>query len=194
MTELSTLRPPLPSRWVTEIFKRMQGRYGSQWVSKWATNEKGPTGDVGMQNALDTWADELSGFLDKPECIKYALEVWNGAFPPSLPEFRELCREYGRRKQQDALKLEHKLSPEEREQQRAMAEKVASSVKKPESFDDLAWAKKPKSQHAADAVRKEAAEGNQVMSEIYIGLIAEGICSAVGKLLKRWDGACFVKG
>jgi hypothetical protein len=188
MTELSTSRPPLPQSWVSEIFKRMQGRYGSVWMGKWATGEKTATGDAGVENALATWADELSGFFDKPECIKYALEMWNGAFPPSLPEFRELCRDYGRRKQQETLKLSHKLTPEEREQQKAMADKIAGAVKKPEAFDDLAWAKKPRSHHAAASIYAEGKAGNAVMQEIFAGHVASGVMEINGKLLKRWDG------
>lgn len=191
----STSRPPLPSRWVSEIFRRMQGLYGSRWADLWRTGQTNAQGlDDGMQNAMEVWGQELSGFADQPECIKYALEVSSGkAFPPSLPEFREHCREYGRRKQQDTMKLEHKLTPEEREQQKAMAEKIASAVKKPESFDDLAWAKKPRSHHAASAIYSEAKAGNSVLKEIFDDLVTRGWMEATGKLLKRWDGVAEVK-
>lgn len=194
MTEQLISRPPLPLSWVAKIFYRMQGRYGSMWVDKWRTGETGANGvDAGVANAMEVWAEELSGFADKSECIKYSLDVAAGnKFPPSCPEFLELCRECARRKISDALKLEKKITPEEREQQKLMADKIAGAVKKPEEFDHLAWAKKPRSQFALDAIRLEIKNGNRVLVEVVDRLIADGIASRDGKLLKRYDGAMFL--
>jgi hypothetical protein len=117
---------------------KMQGLYGSLWIDKWRLGSVGPDGlDEGMKNAMEVWADELSGFADTPEAIAHAIAVCAAdQYPPNLPQFREHCRDYMRRNQRDILKLEHKLTPEERAQQKAMADKVADLVKSWSKHED----------------------------------------------------------
>ena len=49
------------------------------------------------------------------------------------------------------------------------------------------WARTPRSQFALDAVFSEAKRGNRPMESIRDQLIADGIATEGGKLLKRWD-------
>lgn len=109
----------------------MQGLYGNLWVDKWRSGSTGPDGlDDGMKNAMEVWADELSGFAETPEAIAHAITVCAAEqYPPNLPQFREYCREYLRRNQRDILKIGHTLTTEERARQKEMADKVAELVK-----------------------------------------------------------------
>lgn len=86
MAELSTLnqnRAPLPEKWVERIFTIMAGRYGSKFTDAWRGT------DPKMVKAI--WADDLAGFSDRE--IKRGLDSCRDRdWPPTLPEFRKLCR------------------------------------------------------------------------------------------------------
>ncbi len=177
----------------------MQGRYGSKWIDLWRTGETDSEGfDVGMSNAMQMWGQDLSGFADKPQCIQYALDAMSTSpFPPTLPEFREVCRDHARRAAHESpKKLGHKLSEEDREKQAEMASYVAAAVKSMPKRDEdsagLSWATHPRSQFAAAQVCLEAADGNATMRRIKGELIAQGVIAADGKLLKKWDGTQFI--
>lgn len=57
----------------------------------------------------------------------------------------------------------------------------------------LLWAKRPASQVAASSVFEEAQKGNRVMESIKATLIADGICTESGRLLKTWLKGGFVE-
>lgn len=91
-------RRPLPDSWVERIFDRMQGLYGSLWLDRWRSGEtieqNGVRFDRGLLLAKATWGEELAGFADQPERISRALEGCRHCrFPPTLPEFLDLCRQ-----------------------------------------------------------------------------------------------------
>ncbi len=85
----------LPPHWVAEIFRRMQGGFGSAWVSRWQSGEKNESGiDTGLANAMITWGEELGTFGAEPKRLKYALDTAVGkASPCSLGEFKQMCRD-----------------------------------------------------------------------------------------------------
>jgi hypothetical protein len=177
----------------------MQGRYGSKWIDLWRTGETDEQGyDTGMSNAMQMWAQDLSGFADKPQCIQYALDAMSAnPFPPTLPEFREVCRDHARRSANESpKKLGYKMTEEDREKQAEMASYVAAAVKSMPKRDEdsagLFWATNPRSQFAASQVCLEAADGNAAMRRIKGELVAQGILSSDGKLLKKWDGTQFI--
>ena len=60
-----------------------------------------------------------------------------------------------------------------------------------DSLDPMMWAKRPKSQTAADLL-KSGVSSDRRMEEIWRQHIADGICAEYGKLLQRWDGLRFV--
>lgn len=60
-------------------------------------------------------------------------------------------------------------------------------------LDPLLWAKKPRSQTALDYVCRGAAEGNADLKSILEKLIADGVCTDKGRLLRRWDGIGWVQ-
>lgn len=141
----------LPASWVDRIFTRMQGLYGSMWVDRWRTGEQHPKGgDLGMLNAKATWAEELAGFAEIPECIGKALDTCrNKQFPPTLPEFLDLCRQAHQPK--PVLLPAPALTPEQIAARRAKAEAEARKVaeKQRKGFDGLGWAKKLRDRYLA---------------------------------------------
>lgn len=80
----------LPDAWIRRIFDHMSCTYGSKFFDLWS----GQDGDV----VRAFWASKLGGFHDKPDAIKLALEALDERiFPPTLPEFLEMCRTAARR-------------------------------------------------------------------------------------------------
>ena len=101
---------PLPDAWIQKIFSTMQGYYGARWLNMWKLNQTLPNGeDVGIVNAMRTWAENLGGFADHPECLKHALKILPSE-PPTLPQFLEMCR---KAPLEQPKALEHKLTDED---------------------------------------------------------------------------------
>jgi len=124
----------------------MQGNYGSRFLNQWKTGQQLPDGsDVGIKNAMATWAKKLAGFADMPDAIKAVLD-YLPPDPPSLPEFVNLCREAGRRRGESMQKIEHKQTAEEKAKAEQFAKKLASTVIG-NRHDFKAWAKKLKARH-----------------------------------------------
>lgn len=71
---------PLPFPFVERIHQRLQVRYGSAWVSKWAGIDK--------EAIQADWADALDGM--SVESIRKAFENLPPDFPPTATAFRAL--------------------------------------------------------------------------------------------------------
>lgn len=63
------------------LFASFYMRYGRQWLDMWPT----------MTGVMETWAKELTGI--HPKQMERALEHL-GKFPPTLPEFKALCKQF----------------------------------------------------------------------------------------------------
>ncbi|MCL4822584.1 MAG: hypothetical protein KJZ57_00070 [Anaerolineales bacterium] len=78
---------PLPSAWVDRLFSRLAAFYGSQKLATmWV--------DADMAEVKAVWAEQLGRF--EPASISAALQrlIDSGnQWPPTLPEFIELCRQ-----------------------------------------------------------------------------------------------------
>jgi len=92
MSSLPSARPgadrqPLPAAWIDRLFARFTAFYGSQKVgTMWV--------DAGMAEVKAVWAEQLARF--EPASIAGALQrLVDGGnqWPPTLPEFVELCRQ-----------------------------------------------------------------------------------------------------
>ena len=174
----------LPEPWVKKIFSTFEGRYGTLFKDRW----KG----CDLDNVMQTWREELSGFADQPERIGYALKsIADQQFPPTLPEFIAACRAAPKK---EVPALQHKTTAEEIERAKELAHKAAASVK-PKEFDGLLWAKKPKSQKAMDMISdaKKHAGRFPALSAVFDQLVVDGVCNEAGKLLNRWDGLGWVR-
>ena len=101
---------PLPDAWIQKIFSTMQGYYGARWLNMWKLNQTLPNGeDVGIVNAMRTWAENLGGFADHPECLKHALKILPSE-PPTLPQFLDMCR---KAPLEQPIALTHKLTEDD---------------------------------------------------------------------------------
>lgn len=74
----------LDSRWVDAIHARLLVRYGSAWLNMWA--------GVSPELVKADWAEQLAFFADHPEAIKNALDNLPADKPPTVVQFRMLCR------------------------------------------------------------------------------------------------------
>jgi hypothetical protein len=92
--------------------------YGTLFFDKWR--------DVAPEMLKAAWAEELAGFADRPDAIKYALDLMlESKFPPSLPEFLADCR---RAPAPVVRQIEHKLSPEEIAHNKARLKLIAENL------------------------------------------------------------------
>lgn len=100
-----------PAKVISRLWQRMQQMYGHSWHSAYGATDDG-TWAVGL---ADFTAEEIG--LGLRRCLDR-----NSSFPPSLPEFRALCRP--KQKRENAAMyhipppdrmLPHKLTDEERE-------------------------------------------------------------------------------
>ena len=76
----------LPSEWIDRLFARFGAMYGAQWAEKWRGFD--------IDEVKATWAENLSGVSG--DQLRRALDhaKSNCAFPPSLPEFLGICRQF----------------------------------------------------------------------------------------------------
>lgn len=74
----------LPSRWVDALFAKLTVTYGQEFLRRWE--------GVPMDTVKADWAAELAGYENRPEAIKYALGNLPLDKPPTVLQFRELCR------------------------------------------------------------------------------------------------------
>lgn len=84
--------PPsaLPPEWVKRIFEVMACTYGSKFLDMWANQD--------TEAVRSYWGARLVGFAGQPQAIKQALEALEERpYPPTLPEFIDLCRSASRR-------------------------------------------------------------------------------------------------
>lgn len=80
----STLRPsPLDRSVVEYIFEKMVKAYGSQFADKW--------GAIDPVELKEDWAEALAGFT-QVEIERGIASLSKCGFPPSRPEFVQLCR------------------------------------------------------------------------------------------------------
>lgn len=59
-------------------------------------------------------------------------------------------------------------------------------------LDPLAWAKFPRSANALDYVIQASKTGDERFVETLAGHVRDGVCSASGKMLRRWDSGQWV--
>ena len=82
VTNLSTSRQ-LPASWINALFEKMSMSYGKKFSDQW--------GAVDPAKMADFWAIELAGYTG-PELSRGVVEMGSKDWPPSLPEFKRMCR------------------------------------------------------------------------------------------------------
>lgn len=176
---------------VTKLFGRLQGIYGTSFTSKFSTGVNAKTGiDDGWENAKAVWAEDLAGYVDRLEIIAAALKHVDPDRPPTSRQFMQLCNEQAKHAElrQPQKALPYVPTADDRERAKAMANQAANAMRRnPDEHDPLLWAKRPKSQTAMDMVI-DGAKTSAALRNVLDQLVATGVVSAAGKLLKRYKG------
>lgn len=186
--ESSMSRPHLPRPLVVEIFQTMQGNYGSRFLNQWRTGQIIDGGehhgkDAGLVNAMAFWGMKLAGFADKPECIRRVLNRLPPD-PPSLPQFAELCSQAPAN---EKPAIQHKLTSEDHQRMADAAREAKRAVEKASAEKVEFWATHPRSaKHLRDIF--DAAKKVPKFQACIDEMVANGICTREGKLLKRYAG------
>jgi hypothetical protein len=74
----------LPPHWVDRIFEKLAVTYGREFLGRWD--------GIPIENVKADWAHELAGFAHLPEAIAHALKNMPADKPPTVLQFRDMCR------------------------------------------------------------------------------------------------------
>ena len=131
------------SKAVRWLFVLLQGYYGSLFLAKWSTGVKDGGGrDLGIRAAMRVWDEQLARFqADVVTAATGRLLETNPEFPPTLPQFVQLCQAAAPRKSFAEEQGWPLLAPPE------PAKPVAVSVKPKNDGKD--WARRLVARHEA---------------------------------------------
>lgn len=79
----STSTTPLPTSWVEKLLHKMLLSYGKKFTDQW--------GATSTDELVGHWAQELAGYLPI-EITRGLKALETREWPPTLPEFKKLCR------------------------------------------------------------------------------------------------------
>lgn len=191
-----TTSPALPDHWVAKLFGELQGNYGKKFISMWASGVMVNGEDSGLLIARKTWAKKLAPWISRGDVIRAVLDNLPPTKVPDLPEFEDRCREMAKemaRKQREAESTANAIgyapTPEDIERQRAAAAALAETARAKTvvaGVSSMDWARKPGSQIALDAITDEVKRGNKTLGRVFDELVAEGVATPEGVLLKRY--------
>lgn len=74
----------LPMAWVEKLFEKLAMIYGHQFLGRWS--------GLDLAKVKADWSHELDGLEKRPKAITYALQNLPTDNPPTVLQFRELCR------------------------------------------------------------------------------------------------------
>lgn len=115
-------------------------------MDMWRSGQADTNGDdVGLQNAMDMWAEKLAGFRERPDAIRRVLDTLP-KHPPTLPEFVELCRTSCPKQEVKALPAPE-VPPSVIEARQAEAQAIAARVAG--NVPGKAWAHKLRARYLA---------------------------------------------
>lgn len=75
---------PIPDSWIDRIFDKLTMVYGHQFIGRWS--------GLDLNKVKADWAHALDGMESHPKAIAYALQHLDPDQPPSVLQFREICR------------------------------------------------------------------------------------------------------
>lgn len=75
---------PMPAYWIDKIFDKLTMVYGHQFIGRWS--------GLDLSKVKADWAHELDGIENRPKAIAYALQHLDPDNPPTVLQFREICR------------------------------------------------------------------------------------------------------
>lgn len=75
----------LPAPWVNRIFDKLTLVYGHHFIGRWS--------GMDLDTVKADWGKELDGMERHPEAIRHALQHLPSEKPPTVLQFRDLCRQ-----------------------------------------------------------------------------------------------------
>lgn len=129
----------LPTKWIDKIFEKLTLIYGRDFTSRYD--------HISITDVKTEWGGFLSGFIDHPEAIAFALDNLPDTKVPNVLEFRALCRQ--------APKFSSALLPAPKADPGVVTEQLrkmtASAFKTPKdergNVDHKLWARRLKQRH-----------------------------------------------
>lgn len=94
-------RDALPVEWIDRVFQKLSVRYGRTFMARWD--------GIDEELVKADWAEQLGGFLARPDCLAYALDNLPTDRPPTAGQFRELCN--AKPESQEVARLDWKRGP-----------------------------------------------------------------------------------
>lgn len=128
----------LPAAWVDRIFTRLTLVFGRDFMARYDGLE--------IADVKAEWADDLAGYQQAPDAIKYALEHIPSDKPPTSLQFRDLCR---RAPQYVPKALPAPASSPDPE----IVKAVRQAFKPVTGYGDKAWAEKLRARIEAKDIR-----------------------------------------
>jgi hypothetical protein len=139
----------MSTTWADRLFLRLAAIYGHQKLSAmWPSDD---------QEVRQTWEEQLRRF--SPEVLRKAIQALLDAgreWPPTLPEFVAICRQFTRPEQADVPVALPPPSASEVATAAKQLQSIAEVVTKPPGWDYLSWARRPKSAQAVWLLQREA--------------------------------------
>ena len=74
----------VPIEWIDRIFEKLTIVYGRDFMDRWR--------GLSIADVKTDWAHELAGFERWPEAIKFGLQNMPSDKPPTVLQFRDICR------------------------------------------------------------------------------------------------------
>jgi hypothetical protein len=128
-----------PTPWADRLFARFSALYGApKLASNWPADRAG--------EVRQAWEEQLRRF--SANTLRRALQALIDAgreWPPTLPEFVALCRDFHRLEQSAAPAALPPPTPTEVAQATETIDRIAAGMAKPPAWDHLTWARQPRS-------------------------------------------------
>ena len=135
-------RSALPDSWIGRVFDHMSGLYGSRFADLWRGTDP--------ETVRRMWDEKLAGFREMPGAIKEALDSLDSKpYPPTLPEFLQMCREAAPRHLNKPVMLSYTQTPEDRAKAQEIARTVVEKIVETDNREHKAWAKRLKARDEA---------------------------------------------
>jgi hypothetical protein len=129
----------VPIEWIDRIFEKLTIVYGRDFMDRWR--------GLSIADVKTDWAHELAGFERWPEAIKFALQNMPPDKPPTVLQFRDICRKAPAK---ELPKLpEPKADPDRLNKAIAELSVAKANFKAESKIDHKAWAKRIMARHAA---------------------------------------------
>lgn len=171
-----------PDPWLASIeklFQRFEDFYGAKWAAAY--------GGFPRDRVLRTWARELRGFAEHPECLRYATKsVCESPFPPTLPDMLAAARRAPRAPTAPAEPPANLLGYTATDEDIAEAKRRMKRMDLTADRDPLDWARRPVSPIAVRSVIDTAKRDNRFRA-IVAELEAAGVIDSEGHAVKLWD-------